>query len=365
MSFVHKGKERRVAPGTLTRHGDRWYLGCGRPRKRRAAALPRRPDHGDPAGRGTGHAPCSTTSARRAARCATLGVGPRRAVRSPCTSTPRSRGRSSPSSATTPTVEHRDDGSVVVTVGWGLPGLARGWVLSLLHHAEVLAPCARARRGRRVARGGPRCATHDAGRRDLAVARAEPADRRAQRRAAAARGAHDARPAADDLADGARHAVRPHARRDAHGAARGCVHGRPAVLARRPPRHPGPARRRGGRRRALGGQRAVPASADLARRLRARRVGPGRALAHGRRRPWRARPCAVEARGGDRRARRGRRPAPRPRRRVESAVADRRQLLITYYSASSDSVGGPPRRARRGARARRAVLRARVVPPRR
>jgi proteasome accessory factor C len=36
--------------------------------------------------------------------------------------------------------ERLDDGSVVVTVGWGLPGLARSWVLSLLHHAEVVAP---------------------------------------------------------------------------------------------------------------------------------------------------------------------------------------------------------------------------------
>lgn len=26
--FTHKGKERRAAPGTLTRHGDRWYLGA-------------------------------------------------------------------------------------------------------------------------------------------------------------------------------------------------------------------------------------------------------------------------------------------------------------------------------------------------
>ena len=34
----------------------------------------------------------------------------------------------------------RADGSIVVTVGWGLPGLARNWVLGQLHHAEVLDP---------------------------------------------------------------------------------------------------------------------------------------------------------------------------------------------------------------------------------
>ena len=162
VDFVHKGKERRVAPGTLTRHGDRWYLGAVDLDDRRAAPLPRRPDHGRPEGRGPGHRRRSTDERLgRAARRASPGrrgrggrpghgarrrrdraVGPRRARR-------RRRGRAR---ATTARWWSR--------VGWGLPGLARGWVLSMLHHAEVLSPAAGPRRG--ASRGSRPSATRRA-----------------------------------------------------------------------------------------------------------------------------------------------------------------------------------------------------------
>lgn len=139
VSFVHKDKERRVAPGTLTRHGDRWYLGAydldkGVPRHFRVDRISGVPRVDVP---GSGLLDDDQLAELRAAR--------------PWESGPQGREVTVHVDAVLaravvaeldeePTAERRADGSVVVTVGWGLPGLARSWVLSLLHHAEVIEP---------------------------------------------------------------------------------------------------------------------------------------------------------------------------------------------------------------------------------
>jgi predicted DNA-binding transcriptional regulator YafY len=139
VTFVHKGKERRVAPGTLMRHGDRWYLGSidletGLLRHFRVDRINGIPRVGAP---GTAEIEPSQLAELRAAKPWERGRGGR-----PVTV------RVDPVLARSvladfadgSSVEHRRDGSIVVTVGWGLPGLARNWVLSMLHHAEVVWP---------------------------------------------------------------------------------------------------------------------------------------------------------------------------------------------------------------------------------
>jgi predicted DNA-binding transcriptional regulator YafY len=138
--FVHKNKERRVAPGTLTRHGDRWYLGAvdlsidetRSFRVDRITGVPRvePPDSGVLTEERLGEL--------RAARPWETGRGNGRPV---SVQVDAAIARSVLAElADGADVEARDDGSVVVTIGWGLPGLARGWVLSMLHHARVLSP---------------------------------------------------------------------------------------------------------------------------------------------------------------------------------------------------------------------------------
>jgi predicted DNA-binding transcriptional regulator YafY len=139
VTFVHKDKERHVAPGTLTRHGDRWYLGGldldkGEPRHFRVDRISGVPKVDLP---GTGRLDEDQLAELRDARpweSGNLGrpvsvlvdAAVARVVLAEL--------------ADGASAERRDDGSVVITVGWGLPGLARSWVLSLLHHAEVVAP---------------------------------------------------------------------------------------------------------------------------------------------------------------------------------------------------------------------------------
>jgi len=139
VEFVHKGRERRVAPGTLTKHADRWYLGAvdletdlqRHFRVDRITGIPRVGPPGsaaiDEEVRAELRAAKPWESAREG-RAVTVHVDA--AVARPVL-TELAEGTE---------VEYRRDGSVVVTVGWGLPGLARNWVLSLLHHGEVLAP---------------------------------------------------------------------------------------------------------------------------------------------------------------------------------------------------------------------------------
>ena len=137
--FTHKGKERRVAPGTLTRHGDRWYLGAvdlaiDEPRHFRVDRI-----SGVPRVEGPGTAVLSDerTAELRAARPWESGRGGRPVTVQVDAAIARSVCAELGDGAQ---VEQGDDGSVTVTVGWGLPGLAKGWVLSMLHHAEVLVP---------------------------------------------------------------------------------------------------------------------------------------------------------------------------------------------------------------------------------
>jgi proteasome accessory factor C len=139
VTFVHKGKERRVAPGTLMRHADRWYLGAvdletGLLRHFRVDRITGLPHIEAP---GTAEIDPAQLAELRAAKPWERGRGGRpvtvrvdpvlaRSVLAELTDGAQ--------------VEHRRDGSILVTVGWGLPGLARNWVLSMLHHAEVVAP---------------------------------------------------------------------------------------------------------------------------------------------------------------------------------------------------------------------------------
>ena len=137
--FVHKGRERKVAPGTLTKHADRWYLGAvdletdqlRHFRVDRITGIPKVLQPGSAALdddlRGELRAAKPWESGRMG-RPVTVHVDAA-VARSVLTEL-----------AEGTEVEYRRDGSVVVTMGWGLPGLARNWVLSLLHHAEVLAP---------------------------------------------------------------------------------------------------------------------------------------------------------------------------------------------------------------------------------
>ena len=139
VSFVHKGRERRVAPGTLTRHGDRWYLGAidlsiDEPRHFRVDRIT-----GIPKVEAPGSATLSDErlAVLRAGRPWETGRGGRPVTVLVDAAVARSVLAELAGGAD---VEQRGDGSVVVTMGWGLPGLARGWVLSQLHHAQVLAP---------------------------------------------------------------------------------------------------------------------------------------------------------------------------------------------------------------------------------
>lgn len=139
VSFVHKGRQRRVAPGTLTRHAERWYLGgidldkgelrhfrvdriAGVPRVEAPGTGPVDPEAlaelraAKPWEHGRGGRPVTVAVDAALARTVLAGLGEAAEV------------------------ERRPDGSLRVTVGWGLPGLARNWVLSMLHHAEVLEP---------------------------------------------------------------------------------------------------------------------------------------------------------------------------------------------------------------------------------
>ncbi len=139
VTFTHKSKERRVAPGTLTRHADRWYLGSidlelDEPRHFRVDRITGVPRLDAP---GTAVLTDAQLDELRAARPWESGRGGRPVTVHVDSALARSVEAELGDGAE---VERRRDGSVVVTVGWGLPGLARGWVLSLLHHAEVLAP---------------------------------------------------------------------------------------------------------------------------------------------------------------------------------------------------------------------------------
>jgi proteasome accessory factor C len=139
VSFVHKGRERRVAPGTLTRHGDRWYLGAidlaiDESRHFRVDRITGIPKVEAP---GSGALSDERLAELRAGRPWETGRGGRPVTVHVDAAIARSVLAELADGAD---VEQREDGSVVVTMGWGLPGLARGWVLSLLHHAEVLAP---------------------------------------------------------------------------------------------------------------------------------------------------------------------------------------------------------------------------------
>ena len=139
VTFTHKGRERHVAPGTLTRHGDRWYLG--------GLDLDKQAERHFRVDRITGipkvDAPGSAAldddqlASMRAARPWESG----RSGRSVTVLVDAAIARSVAAElGDESAVEQRRDGSVVVTVGWGLPGLSTSWVLSLLQHAEVLAP---------------------------------------------------------------------------------------------------------------------------------------------------------------------------------------------------------------------------------
>jgi len=140
VTFVHKGKERRVAPGALTRHADRWYLGAvdlaiGEPRHFRVDRIT-----GVPKVEAPGSAPLDedVIASLRAAKPWETGREGGRPVTvlvdaSVAPSVQAELGAHAQ-------VEPRAEGSIVVTVGWGLPGLARNWVLGQLHHAEVLDP---------------------------------------------------------------------------------------------------------------------------------------------------------------------------------------------------------------------------------
>jgi proteasome accessory factor C len=137
--FVHKGRERRVAPGTLTKHADRWYLGAvdletGLLRHFRVDRITGIPKVAPP---GSGVIDDAVRAELRAAKPWESG----REGRAVTVHVDAAVARSVVAELAEGTdVEYRRDGSVVVTVGWGLPGLARTWVLSLLHHGEVLAP---------------------------------------------------------------------------------------------------------------------------------------------------------------------------------------------------------------------------------
>lgn len=139
VTFVHKGRERRVAPGTLTRHGDRWYLGAidlaiDEPRHFRVDRITGIPKVEAPGSATLGD---DRVAELRAGRPWDTGRGGRPVTVRVDAAIARSVLAELADGAD---VEQREDGSVVVTMGWGLPGLARGWVLSMLHHAEVLAP---------------------------------------------------------------------------------------------------------------------------------------------------------------------------------------------------------------------------------
>ena len=204
VAFVHKGKERRVAPGTLTRHARPLVPGAvdldiDELRHFRVDRISGRPARRGPRHRGGRRRSGSPSSAPR--RPWERGRGGRPVTVRVDAAVARSVQAELADGAD---VEPRDDGSVVVTVGWGLPGLARNWVLSMLHHAEVLSP-SRVRDEvvewlERI-RDAPR---HDARRGDVATAPASSSHAAPSAGAAAARGADDARPAADDVAHRAR-----------------------------------------------------------------------------------------------------------------------------------------------------------------
>jgi proteasome accessory factor C len=139
VEFVHKGKDRRVAPGALTRHGERWYLGAadletGLLRNFRVDRISGVPRVGAP---GTGVVSAEQMGELRAAKPWERGRGGRPVTVRVDDALARSVLAELGEAAD---AEQRRDGSILVTVGWGLPGLSRSWVLSMLHHAEVVAP---------------------------------------------------------------------------------------------------------------------------------------------------------------------------------------------------------------------------------
>lgn len=139
VTFVHKGKQRRVAPGTLTRHAERWYLGGldldrGVLRNFRVDRINGVPKVEAP---GTGEVSAEQLDELRAARPWEHGRGGRDVTVAVDATLARTVLAELGEDAQ---VERRADGSLHVTLGWGLPGLARNWVLSMLQHAEVLEP---------------------------------------------------------------------------------------------------------------------------------------------------------------------------------------------------------------------------------
>jgi len=139
VTFTYKDRERRVAPGTLTRHGDRWYLGAIDLDKRAARSFRVDRIAGIPKVDlpGTATIDDEQAASLRAAR-------PWEAARRGRNVTVRvdkavARAVVAELAEGAVVASHRT-GAVDVTIGWGLPGLSRGWVLSLLDHAEVLSP---------------------------------------------------------------------------------------------------------------------------------------------------------------------------------------------------------------------------------
>lgn len=139
VSFTHKAKQRRVAPGTLTRHGDRWYLGAvdldkDAVRHFRVDRISGVPKLEAP---GSGRLDDARIDELRDARPWEL----RRDAPSVTVRVDAAIARAVLAELEgDATTEVRPDGSVDVSVGWLLPGLARSWVMTLGHHAEVLAP---------------------------------------------------------------------------------------------------------------------------------------------------------------------------------------------------------------------------------
>ncbi len=139
VTFVHKGKPRRVAPGTLTRHAERWYLGAadlerGVLRQFRVDRISGVPKVEAP---GTGQLSDEQLAELRAAKPWEHGRGGRPVTVEVDAALARTVLAELGDDAQP---DERADGSVRVTIGWGLPGLARNWVLSMLHHAEVIEP---------------------------------------------------------------------------------------------------------------------------------------------------------------------------------------------------------------------------------
>jgi predicted DNA-binding transcriptional regulator YafY len=139
VSFTHKERERRVAIGTLVRHGTHWYAGGYDlerevPRHFRVDRITGIPKLDAP---GSGHLTAAQLETLRAARPWEGGRGRQEVTVRVDASIAGS--VVSELEGDTTTSRHRD-GSALVSIGWGLPGLSRSWVLGLLHHAVVVSP---------------------------------------------------------------------------------------------------------------------------------------------------------------------------------------------------------------------------------